>query len=151
GEIDRNISGVQRVVKERMVLALVEILVRLVVEFEIPIILMAEQDARLRHDSGPLEYGSQPLHLLADLANLLVSSVLGPAIVREHAAVEFLRANARLAPEEKKHPARPARNELISKQAHHARPHQRVNLLPVHIAGLLLNHPEAGIVIRRFD
>ena len=85
------------------------------------------------------------------MADFPVNPVLAPAIVREHAAVEFFRSDPRLAPEEIKHAGGAARDRLVGEQTDDPRTHERIDLLPVDVAGLLFDHPETAIVPRRLD
>jgi hypothetical protein len=109
------------------------------------------KDAGFGDDFGVLERGREQLQFLADLADFLEDAVVAFEVVRQDGAVKFLIADARLAPAEIKHAARAAGNELIREQPDDAGPHQRVDVLPVDLAGLLFHDPETAIAVGRFD
>src|SRR5258708_2954515 len=69
----------------------------------------------------------------------------------QHAAVKFFGTDPGLAPEKIKHSAGPSRDELISEKPHHPWPDQRIDILPVNVAGFLLDYPEAAVSARRVD
>ena len=141
----------ERVVDELNVLAQVEKFVGLHRLLQRPIVVVGVQDAGLRDDLGVLERGREQLQFLANLADFLVGAGIAFEVVRQDRAVKFFVADARLAPVIVKHAAGAAGNELIGEQPDDAGPHQRVDVLPVDLAGLLFNDPETAIAVRRFD
>ena len=71
--------------------------------------------------------------------------------MRQHRAEKFFVADARLPPAIIKHAARAARNQLVGEQPDDAGTHERVDVLPVDLAGLLFDDPKAAIAVGGFD
>ena len=128
-----------------------KMLVRLHRLLQRPVVVVAVEDAGLRLHVGALERRRQQLHLVAELGDLLEDAAVALRVVRQDRAVELLGAEARLAPAEEDDRRRPAGHQLVGEHPQHPGPHQRVDLLPGHIAGLLLHHPEARVAVRRAD
>jgi hypothetical protein len=139
------------IVEKLDVFAQVEVFVRLLDEFEVPIVVVAEEDAGIGHHLGILQRRPETFDLLADFLDLLIGAILPAAVVSQDAAVEFLRANPRLAPEKIKHAGGTARDELVGEHPHDAGPHERVHVLPVDRTGLLFDDPEARVAVGCFD
>ncbi len=98
-----------------------------------------------------LRAGASSLQFLADLADFLVDAGIAFEVVRQDRAVKFFVADARLAPVIIKHAAGAAGNELIREQPDDAGSHQRIDVLPVDLAGFLFNNPETAVAVGRFD
>ena len=98
---------------------------------------------------GALERRRQQLHFVAQLRDFLKDPAVGTQGVRHDRSMKFLGAKPRLTPAEKDNGGGTARNQLISEHAQDARTHQRIDILPGHIAGLLLHDPKTRIAIRR--
>ena len=151
GEIHRDVAVVQRSINELDVLTQVEEFVRLVGLLQRPVIFMAVENADLSHDLGALERRREQFEFFADLADFLVDPAGTFQMVGQDRAVKFLGAKPRLAPAEEQDGRGTAGNQLIGEHPQHARPHERIHVLPVHVAGLLLHHPETGVAIGRAD
>ena len=85
---------------------------------------MAEENARFRHDLGALDHRRQQFHLIADVADFPIDAVFTATVVGQHAAVKFLRTDARLSPEKIQQTGGAARNALIGEQPDNARTDQ---------------------------
>ena len=141
----------KRVVNELNVLAEVEKFVRLHRLLQRPVVVVRVKNAGLGHDPGVFDGGGEQFQFLADLADFLEDAGIAFEVVRQHGAEKFFVADARLAPVIIKHAAGAARNQLIGEQPDDAGTHERVDLLPVDLAGLLFDHPEAAVAVGRLD
>src|ERR1019366_2060106 len=76
-----------------------------------PVIVVAIEDAGLRLHVRPFERRREQLHLVTELGDFLEYPGGGPRIVRQDRAVEFLRAEPRLAPAEEDNRRCPPRHQ----------------------------------------
>ena len=141
----------QRVVDELDVLAQVEKFVRLHRLLQRPVVVVGVKDAGFGHDPGVFEGGSEQFQFIADLADFLEDARVAFEVVRQQRAEEFFIADARLPPAIIKDAAGAARNELVGEQPDDAGPHERIDVLPVDLAGLLFDDPETAIAVGRPD
>ena len=99
-EIDRDVPVMERVVEEHQVLPLLEQAGRRLGQLERPFVGVTEQDRHLGPDLGALEHRGQQAEFLAHLADLPIHPVVASPVVGENTAVELLRSDPRLPPEE---------------------------------------------------
>ena len=147
-EIHQDVAVVQRVVDELDVFAQVEKFVGRIRLLQRPVVVVRVKDAGFGGHPGALERRRQNFQFLADLGDFVEHAAAALEIVRQDGAMEFFRAEPRLAPAEKQNGRRAARNQLVGEHPQHAGADQRVDVLPVDVAGLLLHHPEARVAVR---
>ena len=140
-----------RVVNELNVLAEVEKFVRLHWLLQRPVVFVRVKNAGIGHDPGVFDGGGEQFQFFADLADFLEDALIAFKMVRQHRAGKFFVADARLPPAIIKHAAGAARNQLVGEQPDDAGTHERVDVLPVDLAGLLFNDPKAAIAVGGFD
>ena len=150
-KIHGDVAVVQRVVDELNVLAQVEKFVRLDRLLQRPVVVVRVKNAGLGHDPGVFDGGGEQFQFLADLADFLEDAVVAFEVVRQDRAGKFFVADARLPPAKIKHAAGAARNQLVGEQPDDAGTHERIDVLPVDLAGLLFHDPETAIAVGRFD
>ncbi len=139
----------QRIIDHLNVLTQGEMLVGLVGLLQRPIVVMRVENARVRLNRSANQGSGEQFEFVADLRDFLEHPVIGATAVREDSTVKLLGPKPRLPPAEEQNGIRPARNQLIREHAQHARPHQRIHVLPSHVAGFLLHDPETRAAVRR--
>ena len=88
---DRGITAVvQRVVEELDMIPQVEVAVQLMIELLVPVIFMAEENARLRLDLCALERRAELLQFMANLFDFEIGSVFTASIMRQDSAIKLL-------------------------------------------------------------
>ncbi len=118
GEINQNIAIMQRGIKKLNMLAKIEKFVRLIgLLLQRPFVVMAVKNASFGLDMSILEGGSQQLHFVAELGDLLENPAVAARIVLEDGAMKFLGAEAGLTPAEKEDGSGATRNQLVGEQA----------------------------------